>query len=85
MAIGLGDAEEVLDQEQALAVLHHAADLAAHGPAVDVLLEHLPQGQDVPLGLLLAEVADEEAFDVIELGLQDAAVGLHHGGAQHNH
>ena len=85
VAVGLGDAVHVLQQEQALAVLHHALDLPADGAGVHVLLQDLAEGEDVALGLGLAEVAHEEPLHIVQLGLEDAAVGLHDRRAQHDH
>ena len=85
VAIGLGDAVHVLQQEQALAVLHHALDLSANGAGVYVLLQDFAEGQDVAVGLGVAEIAHEEALHVVQLGLEDAAVGLHDRRAEDDH
>ena len=48
-------------------------DLSADGTGVHVLLQDLAQGEDVALGLGVAEVAHEEPLHIVQLGLEDAA------------
>lgn len=59
VAVGLGDAVEVLEEEQSLAVLHHGADLAADGAGVHVLLQDLAEGEDVALGGALYSMSQD--------------------------
>ena len=85
VAVGPGNAIEVLQQEQSLGVGHVGPDLHADPPHVDRVLQGFPKGQGQLLGLGLPKIGLEERLDVVQFGFQHAVVRLHDGGAQDHH
>ena len=64
---------------------HVRTNLHAHAAHVHGIFERFPKRQSQLLSLGLSKVGAEELFDVVELRLQHALVGLHDGGTQHDH
>lgn len=82
IAVGGGDADEVVEDLQPLGIVHIGGDLRAHG--VDVYLLPVQTVQDAYgfIRRLVAEVLADECLYIVELGLECLPVRAHDGGGQ---